>query len=408
MNILTISSLYPNAAQPRHGIFIETRMRLYSQRYPAHKVTVIAPLPWFPLQARLTNRGTDYQHVAAHYSHAGISVHHPKYLAIPGLGMYLNPFFMFISLWLTLRNLRQTGQQFDLVDAHYLYPDAVAASWLAKMLGLPVFVSARGSDVNRLPLFKWPGFLIKRCLRKADSIIAVSQALASRITALTNNGNAVSVIRNGVDSSMFYPEPSSDSNTAKAHADTVSAAPFKLLCVGNLVALKGHLLLLEALTSLPDTSLDIIGEGDMLLQLQNFVKTSGIADRVTFHSNQPQSVLRRFYSDADALVLASEHEGWPNVLLEAMSCGCPVVVSPFDSAREIVQSANAGIIATQRSAQGLAAAIRTLKHNRPDKQQVVAYAANFSWDASLEQLHQLFSQFDQIQSTTNGGVSNAG
>lgn len=403
MNILTISSLYPNTEQPRHGIFIETRMKLFHQQYPECNVTVIAPIPWFPLRNTPPAGTGDYRRIPCQQQRGDINVYYPRYLAIPGAGMYSNPVMMFFALLGQVNALRKQGLSFDIIDAHYFYPDVIAANWLGRYLKLPVVATARGSDINIWPGMRWPRRLITKALNAVTVPVAVSQALADKMAKLSAPARDVTCIPNGVDTSMFYPA----TDTAASNATGVKRG-LRVLSVGNLVALKGHDLVIDAIATQPDISLTIIGEGPLHDQLQAQVQQLQLTDRVRFMPNQPQEELRQHYTDADCLVLASSNEGWPNVLLEAMACGCPVVVTPFASAHEVVQSDKAGIIATARSPQAISDALSQLLKQKPSAQEVIAYAANFSWQHSLTKLKQVFDQAIVLYSATrNTGATHA-
>src|SRR5690606_36875944 len=107
----------------------------------------------------------------------------------------------------TLKRLQKQGFEFDLIDAHYYYPDGEAAGLLAKWLGKPFFVTARGSDVNLIGEIARPRAMMLATARAAAGSIAVSQALADRLIALGAPADKVHTLRNGVDTSRFAPQP---------------------------------------------------------------------------------------------------------------------------------------------------------------------------------------------------------
>ncbi len=120
MRLLVITTLYPNAVQQRHGIFVETRLRqLMAEGDVAAEV--IAPVPWFPFSGSRFGEYGRYRQVPALEQRHGVTVHHPRYLVIPKVGMLLTPFFLALSVWLTVAGLRRRGLQYDLVDGHYYY-----------------------------------------------------------------------------------------------------------------------------------------------------------------------------------------------------------------------------------------------------------------------------------------------
>lgn len=398
MNILTVSTLYPNNLQPRHGIFVETRLRKLKQAYPQCNITVLAPIPWFPFSTVFPAKYPQFSAIEQQQSRHGISIYHPAYLALPGLGMYCNPWTLYRSLKKQVMALVKQGRRFDIVDAHYIYPDAVAAVWLAQELGLPITATARGSDINLLPRYTWPRALIRRALAKVDVAIGVCQALTTQIRQLQPAVKQSITIRNGVDTALYYPLSEREQLRSE-----LGYKHFCLLSVGNLVALKGHDKTIALLTQLPDAQLFIAGEGPLLPQLQAQVKQLGLSQRVHFLGYQTQQQLHQHYNAADCLVLASSSEGWANVLLEAMACGCPVVATPAGGTPEVVAHPHAGVLSTDFSADALLSALLTLQQNMPARDDVSAYASTLSWDQSIVLLKQTFDTL--VQQHGNGGLA---
>ena len=142
MKILTFSTLYPNAARPIHGIFVETRLRqLLASGQIASKV--VAPVPWFP--SRHPWFGDYALHACAPREEwrNGIEVLHPRYLLVPKIGMTAAPFLLAQAVRPAIARLA-ARYAFDLIDAHYFYPDGVAAVMLGRRLERPVVITARG------------------------------------------------------------------------------------------------------------------------------------------------------------------------------------------------------------------------------------------------------------------------
>jgi len=165
-----------------------------------------------------------------------------------------------------------------------------------------------------------------------------------------------------------------------------------LLSVGNLLAFKGHGIVIEALASLPDCDLVIAGEGPDRASFKAIARGAGVAERVRFVGSLSQENLRQYYAAADALILASSREGWPNVLLEAMACGTPVIATDVGGVSEIVTSTEAGAVVRERSAPALARAVRELMAKPPDRDATRRFAEQFSWGAITRGQLQLFRQ----------------
>lgn len=374
MRILTFTSLFPSTARPRHGIFVETRLRqLVSDT--GIDARVIAPVPWFPFRSP---RFGDYARFAATPRHAlrdsGLRVSHPRYLMLPKVGVGLQPESMARAAMADVAALADEGWRPDLIDAHYLYPDGVAAAMLAQRLGLPFVVTARGTDVNVLGRMPGPAQRILDTVRRAAAVIAVSSRLKESLLSLGADADKVVVLRNGVDAELFRPEPGEAARARLCLPNGPLAA-----CVGNLVPEKGLALAIEALRSLPEWRLAIVGDGPLRSELAALVAAAGLASRVSFLPVMPQAELRWVYSAADALLLTSTREGWPNVVLESLACGTPVVAVDVGAVGEMITVPEAGRVVAGRDATALAAAVRAVQALGATRAQVRQHALQFDW-----------------------------
>ncbi len=372
LRVLTFSTLFPNEAALNHGVFVENRLRhLLDFAAGAIHTTVMAPVPWFP--SRNPHFGTWAQNASAPRAEIrhGIEVLHPRYLALPRVGMNVAPLLLYAA---ALRAVRRLGASFDLIDAHYLYPDGVAAVWLGRRLGLPVVLTARGSDVTQLPNHRIPRALILRAVAGASAIVTVSRGLADALVRLGAPAEKLSVLRNGIDLAMFTPQDQAACRAALGLQGPV------MVSVGALIARKGHDLTIGALALLPGWRLLIAGEGPERAALLDLAVRLGVADRVRLLGAVPHERLPGIYGAADLSVLSSAREGWANVLLESMACGTPVVASPIAGNDEVVQGPPSGLIADARTPQAIAHAVRTLAANLPPRAATRAYAARFGWD----------------------------
>ncbi len=123
--------------------------------------------------------------------------------------------------------------------------------------------------------------------------------------------------------------------------------------------------------------------------MESVARETGVGDRVRFIGAVPQADLPRYYSAADALVLASSREGWPNVLLEAMACGTPVVAARVGGTPEIVTSPAAGVLFEPRTVEALTSASEEL-FGAPTKEDTRHYAEGFGWNETTLGLRTLF------------------
>ena len=386
LRLLVFTSLFPHAGLPNQGVFVENRLRhlLGTGRVEA---TVLAPVPWFP--SRSPRFGIWARHAAApqeEHRH-GVRVLHPRFPVLPKVGMSLAPALLYAAAARSMRHLLARGARFDLIDAHYLYPDGVAAVRLGRRFGLPTVLTARGSDVTQLPDFPVPRRLIGDAMAEADAMISVSAGLKRAMVALGADPARITVLRNGVDLAMFHPP----GDRAALRAELGLQGP-TLLSVGHLIERKGQYHTVAALAGLPGWTLLLVGEGPERGRLEALAAAQGVAGRVRFLGSQPHAALARFYGAADLSVLASSREGWANVLLESMACGTPVVASDIPGNDEVVADRDAGLIVRANTPDGFAEGIRALWASPPARDAVRAYAERFSWDATSQGQLDVFAQ----------------
>lgn len=383
--ILSFTTLFPNDRQPGHGIFVEHRLRRLREAGLAEP-RVVAPVPWFPLRHPRFGRYVDYASACREETRFGMRVSHPRYLTIPRVGMHVAPALLALAV---VRHVRRAAREHGarLLDAHFLYPDGVAAAWLAPRLGLPLVLSARGTDANLLPEYALPRRMILAATARAGAVVCVSDALRRRLESIGVAPGKLHVLRNGVDLDAFHPMPRDEARLATGMRGR------SLLCVGNLVELKGHHLVIEALARLPaDVHLTLVGTGPREARLRELASGLGLAQRVHFAGRRPQSQLPAFYNAADALVLASSREGMPNVVLEALACGTPVVATRVGGVPEVVRGRDAGVLAGERSADALARALARLLADPPAREATRRHAEQFGWEQTTLGQHALFSQ----------------
>ena len=398
---LLFSTLYPSSARPGHGIFVETRLRELLKTGEV-ETRVVAPVPWF---FSTDEKYGEYARMAAtpkQETRNGIDVSHPRYFLPPKIGMNVAPFTLALGAIPAIRRLQRDGFDFDLIDAHYYYPDGVAAALLAAYFGKPFVVTARGTDLNLIPQYPLPRKFILDAARKASASISVCRALSDELAGLGADPEKLNVLRNGVDLERFHPLPQAE---ARNGLDLDQGKT--LLSVGHLVERKGHHLVIGMLPLLPDYRLIIAGDGPERAALESLARELDVADRVKFVGAVTQSTLTRYYAAADILILASSREGWANVLLESMACGTPVVATNIWGTPEVVSSPVAGRLADRRTPASLVAAVQSLMADYPNRGEVRAYAEKFSWEETTRGQIDLFRKIIKGNPPSTGKLNHA-
>lgn len=385
MKILTFSTLFPNAAKPHHGIFTETTLR-HQLATGEIEAKVIAAIPWFPFPGRRFGEYGRFAMAPFRETRIGTDVYHPRYPVIPKLSVNLTPMSLALAARAVMGRLLDEGFKFDVIDAHYFYPDGVAAVLLGKYFNKPVIISALGTDINLIMQQRIPRRMIRWAGEHAAAMITVCDALRNEMLRFGMDPARITTLRNGVDLDLFKPAD----RVAARHA--LGLEHFTLLSVGHLDPRKGHAHVISALPGIPDARLIIVGSGPDHKRLSALARAEGVADRVALVGTMPQEQLRNYYSAADALVLASSREGWANVLLEAMACGTRVIASNVWGTPEVVREPVAGVLLSSTSAQGVIDGVRELRSHSPQPGATRAYAEQFSWADTTRGQIRLFRQ----------------
>lgn len=386
LRLLTFSTLYPSATRPNHGVFVENRLR---HLVASGRVTsvVVAPVPWFP---STDPRHGDWARMAAtprEEERHGLRILHPRYPLVPKIGMTLAPFLLYRAMVPVLRRLLAEIGPIDAIDAHYFYPDGVAAIWLGRKFNLPVVVTARGTDISLIPSYRLPRMLIGQVIIGSAAMITVSAALKEALVALGAPDAKVTVLRNGVDTGLFRPP--ADRDALRAELGFVRPT---LVSVGLLIGRKGHDRTIEAMLQLPEFDLVIAGEGPERQNLLDLIARHGLGDRVKLLGARPHAELPSLYGAADASVLSSSREGWANVLLESMACGTPVVASDIWGNPEVVRRIEAGVITNENTPSGIARGVRRLLGAQVSRAATRAYAEPFGWEETTQGQIALFTR----------------
>lgn len=386
LRTVLFSTLYPSAARPGHGIFVETRLRQLL-RTGAVETRVVAPVPWFPSDSDRFGKWAAYAATPKFERRHDVDVWHPRYVLAPKVSMSIAPLSLAMGAYPTVRRLLQQ-EDFDFFDAHYYYPDGAAAALLSLWFGKPFVITGRGTDLNLIPDFAVPRAWIRWTERKAACSILVSDALKHRLAALGGDPSKMRVIRNGVELDRFRPVPKDEC----ARRLELPKGRW-IVSVGNLVPEKRHHIAIEALRRLPaDVGLLLVGDGADRKRLEELARDAAVTERVVFAGRRPQDELPYWYGAAELLLLCSEREGWPNVLIEALACGTPVVAAAVGGVPEIVKSDVAGRMLTVVDPDAAAAAVLEILTARPDRAEVRAYAARFDWKEAIGEQLELFRE----------------
>ncbi|MGC1490998.1 MAG: glycosyltransferase, partial [Candidatus Acidiferrum sp.] len=230
---MTIASLFPNSTDSTHGIFVYQRV-IHMARLERNEAKVVAPLPYFPRWLKLKRWRATAQ-VPAEEEFGGLTVYHPRYFLLPKISMLWQGLSVFLRCLPRVRAIHRKWKV-DCVDAHYVYPDGFAAVLLGKYLGVPVIVSARGSDINLLPTFRGVRSMIRWTLEQAAAVVSVSSALKDVMVGLGADGNKIHVVPNGVDPARFQSISAAEARRSLGLPESGAV----IVSVGSLIPSKGN------------------------------------------------------------------------------------------------------------------------------------------------------------------------
>ena len=349
LRILFLSGLYSTPRVPWLGI--PNARILHAMRRNA-TIQVVAPIPWSVVAPKPGTPAHQLLEVPRiDVDDDGSPLYHPRRLYVPR-AHFLHAGLYLASIALPVRNLVRQFRP-DVLLTAWAYPDATAATVLARCLGLPSVVRVMGSDVNEFAQHALRRPQISWALRHADRVIAVSQALGFEVEKLGVQRDHIVIVPTGVDPSRFHPV---DRTSARQELGLPQGA--LILVPSRLSAEKGIHHFLDAFSLLPaSTHAVVVGDGNERESLCAQASRLGVGERVHFVGFQPEARMRLYYSAADVTCLPSTEEGWPNVLMESFACGCPVVASRVGGVPEIVALTGDGLTVPPSDPAALRAAL---------------------------------------------------
>ncbi len=384
--ILSLSTVFPRPGEPAFGVFVERRLQALGK---LAEVRVVAPAPLLEVHGwrlRFLRNGPP-----GRIQRGSLLVHHPRWLYPPGLG-FLHARLLAARLLPFLQNLAREFP-FDLLDAHFGYPEGAAAGILAARLGKPFTVTLRGNEPT-LAASPSRRAQMARSFRQAEAVIAVSGTLRDFAVSLGAPPERCRVIGNGVDSATFFPRPRQEARIRLGMVpDRVH-----LLSAGYLIPRKGHHRLAALLPALHEAGfpadLWIVGgpgrEGDARGEIARVIREQRLEPFVHLVPPVPPETLADYMSACDLFCLASSREGWPNVVHEALACGAPAVATRVGAVEDIIGGEDNGIVVPPDDNSALLDGLIRALRRRFDRDAITRRAAARSWDHVAQEVYDLF------------------
>ncbi len=381
MKLLFVSNLFPDATEPYRGLDNATLLHHLADRW---QIRVLALRPALPFRARAWRpRKQDIQFA-------------PEYLAVPYIpkfGSRWNHRIMARALRPHLSALRREFA-FDVVLSSWIFPDSCAIAELAQELDFPFVAIAQGSDVHQYLQMPARRDIIARLLPRAAAVITRSGELARLLAGAGLPRERLHPVYNGVDLDLFQP---GDRLAARRELGLPAEAPL-ILFVGNFYAIKNPLLAVRALPLLSTTDFPVppvlvmVGGGPLESAVRQEADQLGVGDRVILAGRTDAAGVARSMQAADVLLLPSQNEGVPNVILEAFACGLPVVASRVGGIPEVHPGDDFGRLVEPIEPEPFARRLRDVLLAPTDRAQLRNHALQFSWPRAAAACHDLLSQ----------------
>jgi len=387
--ILVLSHLFPNSQNPQFGIFVFNRLQAVN-RYC--ELRIVAPVARFPFMG-MFRRYKMHSKIPRHEMYRGLDVLHPHFPIIPKYLKFLDSFSLLLSTFTSIFRLKKKFS-FDLIDMHWTYPEILTGAFWAFWLKCGYIVTIRGNEALYASDHGIRRFVLNYFLRRAHAVITLSSQLKERVREIGVAADKIHVVLNGVNVDEFKL---SDKFEARERL-SLPQDSFILLSVGSLILTKGHQHLIELMPSLgKDFSVElfVIGgvgpAGDDLDRLTALISRLGL-NNVHLIGMKPHEELVHWYNAADMFCLASEGEGCPNVVVEAMASGTPVIVTDVGAVRDLVDTDTKGYVVPCGDLQALEMAIRQSFVRSWDRHAIWASMQDMNWDGCAKSVVNIYER----------------
>jgi glycosyltransferase involved in cell wall biosynthesis len=368
MKVLLITNLYPNKADPNWGIFNYQQFEALSEFC---NVIKIVPITLRKLREwkKVVNGNLSLD--------GNESVYHPILFLLPKMRK-MHGLLYYLSIWLRAKQLINRHKP-DVIIGTWAYPDGYAAIKLGKKLGIPVYIKVHGSDIHSV-MGDSNRKLTAEVLRSCEKVISVSNSLAATMQKEFGiDKEKIHVIPNGIFKDKFLPMRRIN---AIEKINLVDAHEKNIVFVGNLKPIKNIMMLV---------GLHLLGSGVMFEEIQTYITKHDLSKNVFLHGKVEHEKIPLWMNYADVFVLPSKKEGMPNVVLEALSCGTPVIASDIEATREIIVDGVNGYLFDLKS---LGDFVSKLKLGLELKQSPVfdhKHDMIISWQENAKLLHQVIA-----------------
>ncbi len=384
MKVLSVSHMFPNNQRPNNGVFVKERLKSLAQ---VVNTTIVAPVPDFPLSFLIDNYNY-IKSVPLEEEFEGVHVYHPRYLLVPRICKFSDGYLYYKSINKFFIKMFRKGD-YDLLDFHWVYPDGYAGLKWARFFGKKIVVTIRGNE----SICYFENSIRKRILintlRSVDHIIAVSTDMKNKVVNEYGVDNRnVTIIPNGVDTQKFYVVEKTE---AQKKCNLIPGKKY-ILSLCRLSKEKGLEYLLKAfsLMNMKDCELIMVGDGPLRAHLVNMAQQLSVADKVHFIGEVLHENARTWYNAADVYCLPSLWEGCPNVIIESIASGTPVVSTNVGGIPDLIPSDDYGFIVPPGNVAQLSVALRNALEKNWARDKIASHGSSNTWANVADRIVKLF------------------
>jgi teichuronic acid biosynthesis glycosyltransferase TuaC len=357
MRLLVLSEMFPCKRHPTSAIFFANLMQELAPKL--EKLVIVTPRPYIPkFMTYFKKRWKKWYLDSPTSSDNGMLIIRPYCLYVRGISYIgLNAIIMQCCLYRLIKKLI-AEYQIDIIMGHNLLPEGIAAGGLAKIFKLLNVTWCIGSDINDFAEYNYLNYyLTKRCLWDSQLILTTSKDLEEKVKAI-NNTNKVRTFYRGIDLQNFQNLPDKEILLNKLQLPSDKKY---LLFVGRLIYDKGIYELVDVFkhvaNAYPAYELILIGEEIEKEKLQAKLVEYGLIDKAHFKGIVSHKEVAHYMKISDLLILPTWAEGLPNVVMEAMAIGLPVVATKVGGIPEILEDGITGLSSPPKDVEQLTVSV---------------------------------------------------
>lgn len=377
------------------GSFIKEQVDCLSSEFK--QVNVLSALSYFPKFMLNFKRFSSFVKCVSYpedYSYGNINVYYPKYFPLPTSPDFFMLSRKHLNYYAAYSLIKREKIDFDIIHSHFIFPSGYVGMKLKEQYNMPLIITAHGGDVYKTPFKNDKWFLLsKSILEHADKVITTSERNFNIITEVLGiNEDKVHIIGNGFDNKKFYKM---DQYQIREKLSLPQNKKI-LLSIGNLVEIKGHKYLVDAVNKVSKKRKDIfciiIGRGIEKDNLQNKIDYYHLNNTIKIINGVKHDDVPTWMNACDLFVLPSLDEGFPTVIPEALACGKPVIASRVGGVPEIVNDEYIGKLFQKKDIDDLATVIIDALNKEWYHERIIKYAKEYTWDNIANKIKYVYKE----------------